>query len=179
MKTLFAALAFAFWCFALAPAAQAQGSIVVNTSNSLNCTNMKGEHGFDAVSFSFGGSNTAAANSGSGSGAGKPDLTSLTIEKHLNVCSEQLIRALLLGNHLASVELTQYHDNTAAPLTVITLSEAAVTSYQVSGDTHKAATETISFSFRTICIASTAQNPDGSLGQPVTVCYNVAQNRVS
>jgi type VI protein secretion system component Hcp len=180
MKLLLAVVALV--CLAR-PAVAQSGDLVVNTGGSVNCVNVKGESGFDALSYSLGGENTSTVVGGTGQQLKKPSLSDLNIQRTFDPCSEALIQSFLSGKVMPTVTLIQYAKVTSnatpyAALT-ITLSNALINSYQISGSASLRPTESVAFTYSKVCVASVAQRPDGSLAQPVRVCYDLSKNLVS
>jgi type VI secretion system secreted protein Hcp len=158
-----------------------RGEVVVNVGGAVNCVSTKGESGFDATSYSLGGTEaTSKVGSSSGAGAGKLDLSDLTINKNFDACSEQLIRTFLAGKVIPTLTLIQYSagEHPFAALT-ITLSTAIINDYQVTGAPDVRPTESLAFTYNKVCVKSVSQKPDGSLESPVTVCYDVARGMLS
>ena len=159
-----------------------RGAVVVNVGGAVNCVSTKGESGFDATSYSLGGSEATSkvGSSGSGAGAGKLDLSDLTINKNFDACSEQLIRSFLSGKFIPTLTLIQYSagERPFAALT-ITLSTAIINNYQVTGAPDVRPTESLAFTYNKVCVKSVSQKPDGTLESPVTVCYDVARGMLS
>ena len=166
------------------PVLAQSGDIVVNTGGSVNCVNVKGESGFDALSYSLGGTVATNLAGGGVQTAGKPHLSDLAIVKNFDACSEALIRSFLSAKSMPTVTLIHYNRSSVsqqppfAALT-ITLSNAFINSYQISGAASEHPTETVSFSYTKVCIASITQSPTGTLGTPVRVCYDLARNLVN
>jgi type VI secretion system secreted protein Hcp len=162
-----------------------QGAVVVNVGATVNCVTTKGETGFEAYAYMLGG--TAGTGKpgavGTGAGSSKPSLTDLTISKNFDACSEQLIQTFLSGKVIQTLTLIQYQNVGAsgqpfAALT-ITLSNAMINSYDVSGEPSVRPTESLTFNYRKVCVASVSQRPDGTLASPVKVCYDVVANQLS
>lgn len=178
MKLLLLAASFA--CM-LAPKAHAQYDIVVNTGGAVNCANKDLESGFQAFSWSVGGTVTA-----SGYGVlrpGKPSLSSIQITKNIDQCSSpQLQRSFFTGAHLPRVILTQYQTATSdrgpLPAAVVTLTDAILTQYSLSGSVGSAATENLAFAFGKLCIRDYTYNsvgagPGTGAGTSTQACYDV------
>ncbi|HWW23063.1 MAG TPA: type VI secretion system tube protein Hcp [Edaphobacter sp.] len=168
--------------FFLATSALAQqGAVVVNVGAAVNCVTTKGETGFDATSYVLGGTE-GTGKPGATQAAGKPALTDLSISKNFDACSEQLIQSFLSGKVIPSMTLIQYSNSASnqpyAALT-ITLTNAMINSYEVTGAPSVHPAESLSFSYRKVCMTSVSQRPDGSLGSPVHVCYDVVLNQLS
>ena len=176
MKSLLCTVAILF----IATAAVAQeGAVVVNVGGSINCVTTMGESGFDATSYSLGGTDKKP---GPFQAPNPPALADLTITKNFDACSENLIRTFLAGKVFPTVTLIQYQNlgktDHFAALT-ITLTNGMINNYQITGAPSVLPTESVAFNYSKVCITSITQKPDGSLGSPVRVCYDVAKNIVS
>ena len=165
--------------------AQQDGNIVVNTHNSINCVTEKGEQGFAASTWTIGGTVTSGKPSSGAPVVSKPSLADLVITKKFDACSAQLIHAFLRGDSLPMKKLTliQYSaaksDAAPIPLVTVVLTDPLINSYTVSGAVDVNPVETLAFAYRSLCITSVSQAPDGKASNPVTVCYDLALNKVS
>lgn len=86
------------------------------------------------------------------------------------------------ARYFPTVTLIQYQNpgktDHFAALT-ITLTNGMINNYQVTGAPSVLRAESLAFTYSKVCITSVTQKPDGSLGSPVRVCYDVAKNIVS
>jgi type VI protein secretion system component Hcp len=144
----------------------------------VTCTTVTGEHGFDILSFSVGGVDTVTASTAAGPGAGKPNLSSLVVAKQFDACSEPLIKQFLSASVIPTVRLAGLRVQGFVPILTITLTNARISNWQMSGS-QESPTESVSFTYAQICIAYTPVSPSGAPGQPTSVCYDSARNRVS
>lgn len=163
-------------------AAAQQGAVVVNAGGAVNCVTTKGETGFDATSYALSGTLDKQDQPGAGQSVTSPSLTDLTISKHFDACSEHLIRVFLAAKRIPRVTLIQYagaSDRAPYAALTITLSDAMISRYQVAGAPSVLPRESLGFTYSKVCIASITQNADGSLSNPVRVCYDVARNQVN
>lgn len=171
----------AFVCLSLPQVkAQSSGDITINTGGTLSCTTVKGESGFNALTWSIGGAEAVTINAGAGSGIGKPILAELVASRSLDACSEQLIKTFVVGRAIPTVVLTQYSGGEKPfAFIVVTLSHVFLTSYEISGAVRQQPTEILKFAYQQVCVQTTGQNSDGSHQMPVKVCYNTATNIVT
>ena len=172
MKLLLLAASFA--CV-LTPKAFAQYNIVVNTGGAVNCVTSPTERGFAAFSWSVGGT----VNVGSVAGvlrSSKPSLSSIQITKNIDQCSSpQLQHYFFAATHFPTVVVTQYRNvGTATPQTVavVTLTDASLTEYSLSGTTDSPAAENLAFVFGKLCIRDYTYDSSGR-GTSTQACYNV------
>jgi len=162
------------------PALAQNGSVLVNV-NGITCTNLSGKTGFEATSYSLGGT-VKTGKIASSNVAKAPSLDDLSIGKTFDECSEPLIRLFLGSRVVPTVTLIQYgigeQESKTAVLT-ITLSNTIMTSYEVTGAPDVRPTEVLTFTYKSVCVTSVGQNPDGSVKPPVTVCYDTAKRLVN
>lgn len=162
---------------------------VLNTNGGVQCNNNShAEPGFTIDSFSLGGTSPVSVlggtGSSSGTGGGKLSLADLVINKSFDSCSEQLITGFLSGAIIKTVTLTGYSTTSESKdahtaILVISLEIAAISNYQLSGS-GSLPTESLSFSYRTLCIAGTPLKNDGtSSGNTSHVCYDRQKNVVT
>lgn len=172
MKLLLLAASFA--CV-FAPKTFAQYDIVVNTGGAVSCVTALQENGFSAFSWSVGGTvnvstTTAIPRSSS------PSLSSIQINKNLDQCSSpQLQRHFFAGTHFPVVILTQYRNSHTAkplPLAVVTLTDATLTDYSLSGTTDSSVSENLAFMFAKLCIKDYKYDDAGN-GSSTQACYDV------
>lgn len=160
--------------------AQISGDITINTGGTVSCTTAKGETGFNALSWSIGGSEMVALSKGAATGIGKPVLAELVASRLIDSCSEQLIKNFVGSHAIPTLVLTQYAGGERPfPFIVVTLSKVFLTSYEINGAVRQPPTELLKFAYQQVCIQTTGQNSDGSHQQPVKVCYNTATGLVS
>ena len=192
MKMLMAVLATAM--LAVAAPAMAQ-QVIMTTGGTVACTpqvtitpspnQTTTVAGFNPTSYSLGGSDQVQIGSGSGPTASVPKLANLTVTKVFDQCSEPLISAMLHGSSLQTVTLMQLHTvgQVNIPVMTITLTNAYVTSWSLSGSTAPASgngpQENFSFTYGNICVAHTAITTSGTVGTTTTHCYNVQTNTAS
>jgi len=167
--------------FFLATSALAQNGAVVVNVNGINCTNVEHQTGFNATSYSLGGT-VKTGRAEPARNARPPALDALSVAKNFDACSEPLIRLFLGSTTIPTLTLIQYSgggDGRNVPALTITLTNAVMTSYEVTGAPEVRPAEVLTFIYKKVCVTSVGQNPDGSPQSPVTVCYDVARNQVS
>jgi type VI protein secretion system component Hcp len=158
------------------------GAVVVNV-NGISCTNVIRQTGFNATAYSLGGTVKTGRieRPNDPSNARPPSLSELSVAKNFDACSEPLIRLFLGSAVIPVVTLIQYSSGGKeqfAALT-ITLTNAVMTSYEVTGAPDVHPSEVLLFTYKKVCVASISQNPDGSTQPPVTVCYDASKNQLS
>ena len=163
-----------------APAFAATNVFVSTTQTQAGCAARNSTPGyFQATSFSFGGSEPSVS-SGAGAGAGKLTLQNLVISKLFDGCSGTLITQFISDAPIPEVTLlerttveTTSGPTTTTPLT-ITLTNARINSYSLTGSGGGAGQENINFTFEKACI--TAVKSDSKT--PTKVCYDSSTNAV-
>jgi type VI protein secretion system component Hcp len=144
-------------------------STITVAVNGLTCSTSLGGGTFLGNSYSFGASQSSDITSGGGGGAGKATISDLSVARAMDACSPALFGAVLTGKHFTSTTLVQTDANGNTLLT-ITLSDALVSSYNISGNQQNPSpSETISFAFRKICVE------EASSGSKF--CFDFAENK--
>jgi type VI protein secretion system component Hcp len=119
----------------------------------LNCTTALGSNTFSATGYSFGANQETSGTGGGGGGTGKATVLPLSATKKFDECSPAIFGGVVTGKHFATVELVHQDDDGNTILT-INLSDALITSYQISGAQFDAfPQEFIKIDFRKICIS--------------------------
>ena len=143
----------------LAAAQGAQNTITVKVDGVGECP---------AVNWTFDASQATSAATG-GAVAGKAQITALVVNRQLDQCSALLFQAVVVGQHVPSVVLTQYDPATHFPFLTVTLGNVLISNYQVGGSTTSPLPgESVAFSFGSIKIDY--QSPNG--GRPVHAGYD-------
>lgn len=164
-------------CLAV-PAAFAQGDLTVNTGGSVNCVTATGESGFNIDSWTIGGTDAVRPGSG-GAGAGRTVLSDLSISRQMDGCSAQLQQKFLMTAAVPSFVLTQYSRGPKPYATLmITLTNPIMTSYQIAGSTGDRPSESVSFTFSTVCLKEQKPSADGRVPTSTQICYNRLENRI-
>lgn len=136
----------------------------------------------DVLAYSTGASNSGTTSSGSGSGAGKVSFQDLSFTKYVDGTSPAFLLACATGKHFATVELkgARRRNGVLQEYLTVKLSEAMVTSVSSGGSAgDQKQIENISINFAKIEFTVRKLNPDGTLGAPVTITWNIATNTSS
>lgn len=156
-------------------------NIIANIPGGTTCSTASGEPGFDVYSWKIGGT-TADAITGGKLTDQPPQLQSLTLNRTLDACSEQIIKDFIAGTHIPTMTLIQYDTIPGGrPYAAVTvaLTTSLISSYSLSGSRGLNATETIQILYSKVCISTVSQNASGSLQQPQHVCYDALSHLVS
>lgn len=136
----------------------------------------------DVLAYSTGASNSGTTQVGGGSGAGKVSFQDLNFTKYVDGTSPAFLLACATGQHFATVELKGARRKNGALQEYLTvkMSNVIVTSVSSGGTAgEQKQTENISINFAKIEFTVRKMNPDGTLGAPVTITWNIATNTSS
>lgn len=132
----------------------------------------------DVLSYSTGASNSSTQ-FGGGGGSGKVNFQDLSLTKFVDGTSPALLLACASGQHFPSVELkgARRKNGTLQDYLTVKLSNVIVTSVSSGGSAgDQRLTENISINFTKIEFTVRKLNPDGTLGAPATMTWNIATN---
>jgi type VI protein secretion system component Hcp len=124
----------------------------------LGCNMSLGNGTFSAITYAFGATNPSSIGTatGTGGGAGKATVMPLSVTKLFDECSPALFGAVLTGDHISAVDLTQ-EDSKGHVILTINLKDAQITSYQIGGSqASDSPHESIQIDFAKICISDTS-----------------------
>lgn len=187
MKTLplrfFVALLLAATCRTWAAADNNDTFFFLKVDNILGESTAVGHaNEIDVLAYSTGASNSGTTHAGSGSGAGKVNFQDLSFTKYVDGTSPAFLLACATGQHFATVELKGARRKNGALQDYLTvkMSDVIVTSVSSGGIAgEQKQTENISINFAKIEFTVRKMNPDGTLGAPVTITWNIATNTSS
>jgi type VI protein secretion system component Hcp len=128
-----------------------------------------------AQNWTFDASQAAPAPGTATGVAGRAQITALVVNRLLDQCSALLFKAVVSGQHVASVVLTQYDPATPrAPFLTVTLGDVLISNYQIGGSTaNPLPGESVAISFGSIKIEY--RSPNG--GGPVNAGYDFKVNK--
>jgi type VI secretion system secreted protein Hcp len=127
----------------------------------------------DALSFSFGASNTSSL-TGSGWSSSKPSMQQINVVAYQGSQSPLLFLRTLNGKHLASALFQGISaGETPRKFMEIELKDVLVGSYSASGSGGSSPTESFSLAFGSIRYSIYLQGPAGAAGQEITTTWNV------
>jgi type VI secretion system secreted protein Hcp len=134
----------------------------------------------EIFSFSNGASNPSSVAFGTGSGAGKVDLSSVSLQKQLDIASPYLFANCCAGTH-ASTGTMICREATGATTTQVyfqyDFTEVFVDSISWGGAAGGGKpSESLSLSAKTLMVTYTPQNSDGSLGSKIPKGWNQTTN---
>jgi type VI secretion system secreted protein Hcp len=136
----------------------------------------------DVLAYSTGATNSGTFQYGGGGGAGKVNFQDLSFTKYVDGTSPAFLLACATGKHFATVELkgTRRKNGVLQEYLTVKMSDALVTSVSGGGTAgEQKQTENISINFSKIEFTVRKLNPDGTLGAPVTITWNIATNTSS
>ena len=128
----------------------------------------KHKDAIDVLSFSWGGDHSADSNGGGG-GAGRATLHELHVASRVSKATPLLLDRLTDGQHIPGATLSVARPGSKGPADFlrINLDDVLVSSYQVAPRNGQLVEE-FTLSFGDVEEEYQEQNPDGSLGQPVS-----------
>ena len=134
----------------------------------------------ELFSFSNGASNHSSVAFGTGSGAGKVDLSSVSVQKQLDVSSPFLFANCCAGTHIATGNMI-CREATGGTTTQVyfqyDFTEVFVDSVSWGGSAGGGKpSESVSLSAKSLMITYTPQNADGSLGTQIPKGWNQTTN---
>jgi type VI secretion system secreted protein Hcp len=133
----------------------------------------------DISSYSVGASNPTTVGTGTGSGAGKVDISSVSIQKSIDLATPSLFLNCCSGNHYATAEIQVLEAGGAAPVAflVIDFTQVFIDSISWGGSSGGGKpSESVSFSFASIQFTYTPQLATGGGGTPVPFGWNILSN---
>jgi len=136
------------------------------------------ENEIEIFSFSNGASNPSSVAFGTGSGAGKVDLSSISLQKQLDIASPKLFTNCCNGSHIATGKMT-CREAGGTPLEYFTyeMEEIFVDSISWGGAAGGGKpSESVSISYKKITVTYVPQNADGSGGTKLPAIWNVQKN---
>jgi type VI secretion system secreted protein Hcp len=133
------------------------------------------------LSYDFGENQAGTMPFGGGGGAGKVQMKDFHFRMNSNKATPKLFLACATGQHIKSAILTaRKAGKDQLDYLKITFTDLIVSSYQINGDGHANSLpeDSVSFNFAEIHLEYKVQNPDGTMGPPVTVKYNLKEMQV-
>jgi type VI secretion system secreted protein Hcp len=134
----------------------------------------------EVFSFSNGASNPSSVAFGTGSGAGKVDLSSISLQKQLDISSPYLFANCCAGNHIATGQMIVRESvggTTTQTYFQYDLTEVFIDSISWGGAAGGGKpSESVSMSAKSLQVTYTPQNSDGSLGSKVVKGWNQTTN---
>jgi type VI secretion system secreted protein Hcp len=133
----------------------------------------------DVDAFSWGETNVVSHTGGGGGGAGKVAMQDFHFTKRLDKASPVLFLACASGKHFPKAVLSARKAGQGQQdYLVITLSDVAVSSYQVGGaESGEVGVDQTSLAFSRIVFEYRPQKPDGSLAAPVKAGWDLKTNK--
>jgi type VI secretion system secreted protein Hcp len=135
----------------------------------------KGE--IEVLSWSWGESQAGQVAHGGGGGAGKVSMQDLHFTMRTSKASPKLFLHCATGKHIPQATLTARKAGDR-PLEYLKykLTDVLVSSYQISSGGDNPSDE-VSLNFTRLEVEYRTQNPDGSLGSPVSAGWDLKQNK--
>lgn len=135
----------------------------------------------EIFSFSNGASNPSSVAFGTGSGAGKVDLSSISIQKQLDIASPYMFANCCAGTHVATGNMVvrESTGNTAGGEVYFQydMTEVFIDSISWGGAAGGGKpSESVSLSFKSLMVTYTPQAADGKMGTKIPKGWNVSTN---
>lgn len=142
-------------------------------------TDAKHKNEIDVQSWSWGESQPGSAGYGSGAGAGKVQMQDFHFVMKVNKASPKLMLACATGEHIKKAVLTcRKAGGEQQDYLTFTFTDVLVSSYQTGGSAGDTVpVDQISLNFAKIEYEYKEQKPDGSLGSPIKVGYDLKANK--
>ena len=132
----------------------------------------------DALSVSFGVTQSSSMSTGGGGGVGKADFPALTFVHYVDRASPSLFKYCAQGKHIPKVEIsTTKAGGKQEEYMKVTLTDVIVVEVMPNGSTDDLWVETVGLSYSTIKIEIREQSTSGSMGAAVTGAWDVKQNK--
>lgn len=131
----------------------------------------------EIMSYTWGMSNSGSMAASSGAGAGKTSFTSIRITTAVSKASPLLFESVATGKHFPSATLSLVKSDGGQEFMKVTLSDVLISSYQTTGNSGEAPTESFRLNFAKIEYEYTPQSPDGSMEATVKAGYDLAANK--
>ena len=136
----------------------------------------------ELLSFSNGASNPSSVAFGTGSGAGKVDLSSISVQKIVDLASPKLFLQCCNGTHIASGKLTCREAGGDSPVEYFLYDMTEVFIDSISWGAAAGGgkpSESVSISCKTLQVTYYPQNTDGSMGDKIVTGWDVSKNKAA
>jgi type VI secretion system secreted protein Hcp len=173
------------FCIALASGLLAYRPVLAAVDLYLKLDGIEGESTdeahkdwIDLSSFQFGV--TQPGTGPVGGPPGRVNFSDFSIMKHVDKSSPSLLFDSASGTRIkdAVIDVVKAGTDQSKPFLQYTLSNVLVSSYSTSGDGDRP-TESVSFEYTKIEFKYSAQNPDGTLDEPISVKWDLVKNEGS
>ncbi|MDR2259958.1 MAG: type VI secretion system tube protein Hcp [Azoarcus sp.] len=143
------------------------------------CKDTKHKNWVEALSLTYGVSQSSSMFTGGGGGVGKADFDSLSFLHYYDRASPNLFKFCAAGKHIPTVEVSLCKSGGGQQeFAHLTLSDVLVMRTGMSGaGGEDIPTELVELSYARIKIAVKEQNADGSVGAETTGSWNVKENK--
>jgi len=143
------------------------------------CTAKGHEKEIEVFSFSLGASNPSSVATGAGMGAGKVDISTLSIQKQLDLASDKLFKNCCNGTHFEKATVTVREAGGESPLEyyILELKQVFIDSINwgaASGG--EKPSESVSLSFGEVKMTYWSQDEKGGKGQKGEVGWSLKKN---
>jgi type VI secretion system secreted protein Hcp len=133
------------------------------------------------LSWRWGLSQGGSLHQAGGSGAGKASVRDLTMIKHLDAATPQLVLGCLSGTRFERATLACQRvggDGGRIPYATIVMQRVIITAVEDGGASGtEPLTETLNLNFAEVIVRYARQNPDGSIGDEIAIGWSIRENR--
>jgi len=133
----------------------------------------------DVLAWSWGMSNSGSAHAGGGMGAGKVNVHDMSITKHTDAATPDLMKSCCNGKHFGEAKLiVRKAGEKPLEYLVVTMSDVIVTSVQTGGSSggDDRLTESVSLNFAKVKVKYSQQEKTGAAGAAPEMTWNIAEN---
>ena len=165
---------------AVAAASASADDILIKLDGVTGDSAVKGhEKEIDALSWSWGASNTGSAGISGGARAGKTQFSALTITKRVDSSSPRLFQSVSAGEHIRTLNLSVLKSGGRAggAYIKIRLTDVLITSVTTTGNNSAFPTEEVKFDFSKCEFSYVPMKPDGSFGAEIKMGWDLAKNQ--
>ncbi|MCP4671350.1 MAG: type VI secretion system tube protein Hcp [Desulfobacula sp.] len=133
----------------------------------------------DILSWSWGASQSGTTHTGGGSGSGKANVQDISITKYIDSSSHQLLKAVMLGQHIGEAKLTvRKAGESPLEYLVLTMTKCIISSVSSGGSGgEERLTENVTINFEEFTYEYTPQKEDGSGDAVLPFKFNIAENK--
>jgi type VI protein secretion system component Hcp len=131
--------------------------------------------GLAVASYSLGGSATVNPTNFNMTGL---TMMNLKVTRLTDRCSQPLLTSFLKGTQVPTLVLTAFAQGQgiSSPVLTITLTNVVLNGWTIGSSATDMGTETFSFAFANVCVATASTTLDGMAGPVATNCWNTQRN---
>ena len=136
----------------------------------------KGE--IEITSWSWGAHNHGHGHAGTGLGSGKVEVQDVTLTKHMDVASPDLMKFCCTGKHIGTATLTcRKAGGEAVEYLTIELKDVLISNFSMSGSGHAVPSEHLTLHFAKVHMKYTQQNEKGAKLATPEMKWDITKNK--